>query len=248
MIPEEDFAEVAGILEPELAFVRLETRFRKALETNLENSQSNEAFESYVIEYMNHTIAAARFLNLDLLDFWEVPHPGSTNEIHARYRAFITEIDYYKVQIQLACLRGPREFSVGLSTTDKERLRFFVQQIKEVIDEAHLSDDKREALFNKLNAFLAEVDRNRAPWDRFSDIVIGIAAVGGKAAEKLEPARKWLDSIARLLGNNKEVENSQPQLPKPTIKKIEHRRQISDQSGKNSAAQKRGDMDDEIPF
>jgi hypothetical protein len=248
MISEADFAEVAATEEPELAFVRLESRFRKTLEDNLESSQNNVTYEAYIIEYMNHTLAAARFFNLDILEFWTVPEPGTADEIYKRYQQFTTEIDYYKVQVQLTHLRRPKDFSVGLSTTDKEKIRFFIEQIKTVIDKAGLSTEKREALFNKLNAFLAEVDRSRASWDKFSDIVIGIATLGGNAAEKLEPARLWIDSIAKLLGNNKEVENSQPHLPKPSTKRIENHSQRSSQSENQPTSQRGRDPDDEIPF
>jgi hypothetical protein len=61
MISDEDFATI-DIRDPQMAFATLETRFRKALETNLENSQSNEAYNSYLIEYMNHTITTQRRL------------------------------------------------------------------------------------------------------------------------------------------------------------------------------------------
>jgi hypothetical protein len=186
MITEDEFAEIAGIADPALAFVRLETRFRKKLESKLESSENNEAYKSYVIEYINHTLAAARFLKLDILDTWEVPKHSSTTEMYNLYRDFTTEVDYYKVQIELAHLQQTKEFSVGLSTGDKERLRFYVEQIKGIIDEANLTPEKRDALFNKLNAFVAEVDRNRASWEKFCDMVIGISSVGGQAAEKLE--------------------------------------------------------------
>jgi hypothetical protein len=44
MITDEDFAVVADIKDPQLAFATLESRFRKAVEANMENSQSNEAY------------------------------------------------------------------------------------------------------------------------------------------------------------------------------------------------------------
>ena len=117
MISEEDFATI-DIRDPQMAFATLETRFRKALETNLENSQSNEAYNSYIIEYMNHTIAAARFLELDILQEWSVPS-RNTSDLNEKYHAFITEVDYYKVQIRLAQLRTSIAYSVGLSGADK---------------------------------------------------------------------------------------------------------------------------------
>lgn len=246
MISEDDFAAAAGVSDPNMAFVRLETRFRKVLEGNLEASQNNYSYGAAIGEYMNHTLAAAQFFKLDFLDFFEVPDPNDET-ISDTYRHFMTLVDAFKVRVQLEYVRSPIEFSVGLSNSDKEKLRFYVAQMKPIIDAANLTEQKRDALHDKLNKFLEEVDRNRAPWTRFGDIVISMANVGGEAFEKLEPARKWIDSIAKLLGHNKEIENSQPKLPKPTQKKIEDQRPRST-TPTTRAVKTRGDMDDEIPF
>jgi hypothetical protein len=96
MITEEDFAVAAGVTDPRMAFVRLESRFRKVLHENLDDMQSSGAYDAYVIEYMNHTLAAARFFNLDFLDFWEVPSRRS-NDISDKYHDFVVLVDAYKV-------------------------------------------------------------------------------------------------------------------------------------------------------
>lgn len=241
MIDEADFAAAAGANDPNMAFARLETQFRKALNANLEASQNNYSYGAAIGEYMNHTLATAQYFNLDFLDFFEVPDPDDDN-IGDKFRRFTTLVDSFKVRVQLEYVRSPIEFSVGLSNADKQKIRFYVEQMKSVIDAAKLTEEKRDALHNKLNKFLAEVDRNRAPWTRFGDIVIYFANVGGEAAERLEPARKWIDSIAKLLGHNKEIENSQPKLAKP------EKRKIQDQRPQPATGKKRVDLDDEIPF
>lgn len=246
MISEEDFATI-DIRDPQMAFATLETRFRKALETNLENSQSSEAYNSYIIEYMNHTIAAARFLELDILQEWSVPS-RNTSDLNEKYHAFITEFDYYKVQIRLAQLRTSVAYSVGLSGADKVKMHFYVEQMKGIIDAANLTQEKRHELYDKLNKFLKAVDQNRAPWERLGDLVVGFSTVTGESLEKLEPARKWIDSIAKLMGHNKEIEDSLPQLPRPPLKKIEHKPEEAPVVTKKPAVAKRDDLDDEIPF
>lgn len=57
----------------------------------------------------------------------------------------------------------------------------------------------------------------------------------GDSAEKAEPARKWLDSISRLIWGAKTDEEEAKRLPGPReIKQIE--------------GPKKADMDNEIPF
>ncbi len=120
MISEKEFA-VASADSPEMAFVRLERKFRAAYETNLENSGGN-AYDHYTVEYINHTVAAAKALGLDLcreLESLEVGKPtldaderhaqyaiSTENELHARYRIFRQVVDHFAVQIQIAHVRS----------------------------------------------------------------------------------------------------------------------------------------------
>jgi hypothetical protein len=67
---------------------------------------------------------------------------------------------------------------------------------------------KKERLYAKTNSFLAEVDRDRTRFEQFSKLVIALALLGGEAAQEFEPARKLINSIARLLGRSKEFEDS----------------------------------------
>src|SRR5579863_9585221 len=78
MIKEEDFAAAADG-PPDIAFVRLERKFREILEQNLEASQSGGASNHFIIEYMNHTLATAEALGLDFLEFYAVPDDNSSD-------------------------------------------------------------------------------------------------------------------------------------------------------------------------
>jgi hypothetical protein len=121
-----------------------------------------------------------------------------------------------------------------------------VERIKNVIDTSSLATPKKERLFDKLNAFLAEVDRDRTTWEAFSDFIIGLAHLGGEAAQELEPARKLIDSISRLLGRAKEFEDS-AQLP-PRSKPRQLPAPKKGLPPPKTDYSSRGAMDDEIPF
>lgn len=73
MISEEDFAAAASDSDPNMAFLRLESRFRQVLKDNLDRSDNNYSYGIAIGEYINHTIAAAQYFNIDILDFFEVP-------------------------------------------------------------------------------------------------------------------------------------------------------------------------------
>jgi hypothetical protein len=153
-------------------------------------------------------------------------------------------VDHFKVQVQIDHARSYNRFSVALDPTEKDKLRNYVAQIKKVIEECSLAQPKKERLYDKINNFLAEVDRDRTPYDQFADLVINLAHLGGEAAQELEPARKLINSIARLLGRAKEFEDSAPTLaPSP-----KHRQIPAPQKTLPPPPNKDGDMEDDIPF
>lgn len=241
MISEDDFEEISG-LEPELAFVRLERKFRDALNAKLQDADNNNAYNSFIIEYMNHTIAAAGALDLDILKNWKIPSHATSKHLADIFHDFTTEVDHYKVQIQILHIRTPQRYAVALTASEKEKLRHYVAQIKTVIDNSSLSNDKKEELYNKINAFLAEVDRNRTRFEVYSDLAIAVARTGGEMAKELEPVTRLINAIARLLGASKQIENER--ISQFEKKKLEPpKRQLPAPTKPD-----RDDLDDEIPF
>jgi hypothetical protein len=240
MIPIDEYAKIIRGRTPEMAFLELESRYRSVLERKMEHIENNYSYNSIAIEYMNHTLAAAQTLHLDILNGWSVPSHAD-RDLSDRFHDFTTAVDNFKVQVAIDHARGENQFSVALSKPQKDQIRHFVQQIKDVIDNSHLATEKKERLYDLINQFLAEVERDRTSWQVFSDLIIGVAHLGSEAAKELEPARKFIDSISRLLGRAKEFEDSAPQLPPPSTP-----RQLPPPP--KNALPKGGDLDDEIPF
>jgi hypothetical protein len=239
MISEEDF-EVASEASPEMAFVRLERKFRAAYEQNLEGSDNGASFGHYTLEYMTHVVAAARALDLHLFDLWEPP--ATERDVYERYKDFRRTVDGFTVQIQITHIRSGARNSVALDPSEKTHLRAYAEKMKEIIEGSSLLPAKKERLFNKLNAFIAELDRDRTALQSFTDLVIALATAGGDAAKELEPAWKWVRLLGAILGARQERE--QTHIPAPP-KKIEGpKRQLPPPQKANG----RPAMDDEIPF
>jgi hypothetical protein len=181
-------------------------------------------------------------LGLTFLDDWELPDENGS-DIGNQYRKFRTEVDHYSVQIQIAHIRQGPKNSVGLNDSEKKHLRAYADAIKAVIDQSDLVAAKKDRLYDKINAFIAELDRERMPLQKFHDIVMSLATTGAEAADKLEPAWKWVRLGAELLGVRQETE--QQKLPAPP--KLEGpKRQLPPPPKKVNGS--RRDMGDDIPF
>lgn len=242
MISIEDYQSCISPHDPEMSFVHLEARYREVLNKNLDSTDQSGAFNSYVIEYMNHTYAASRALGLDFLEGWDIPSHSARHGVHEKFNDFTTAVDHFKVQVLIDRARVHHQYSVALTPDEKDKLRNYVREMKNFIDKSSLSQDKKDRLYTKLNAFLAEVDRDRTRLEVLSDMSIAIAHIGGEVAKELEPVRRLMDSISRLIGRNMDNAPAMPRLRKPAIRKLEAPKKDTEQPAK------RDDMDDEIPF
>jgi hypothetical protein len=243
MIKEEDFAAAADG-PPDMAFVRLERKFREILERNLEDSQSGNASEHFIIEYMNPTLATAEALGLDFLEFYTIPDDKSSN-VYDEYKRFRQAVDSFTVRVQISHIRLGPAHTVPLNADEKKHLRAYITKIKEIIDASSLATAKKERLFDKLNAFLAELDRDRTALQKFNDMILSLANTGGEAADEMEPAWKWARLAAAMLGVRQETELTK-QLPPPSKKLEPPKRQLPPPTRRDKKPS--ADMDDDIPF
>ncbi len=240
MISEEALANLPD--DPELAFVKLEKKFREEMNANLEHAENNSLIEAAYRQYMNHTSAIAQALGLDILKEWQ--KAGETGNVFDIQRNFVADVDHYIIQIQIAHTRRSRGYSVALDPATKAKIRHHLSQIKETVDRLEVPQDKKDRLYDKILALEGEVDRDRTRFDAYSALFLEAASTTGKAARKLKPLMKLLQPITILFANAKDTENTQLRLPPaPTLKRLEPP-QLKLPSPEPPAP----DLNDDIPF
>jgi hypothetical protein len=242
MISDDELVDLPD--DPELAFVQCERKLRNRLLDSLRESEGYD-IASYKLEYINHVVAIARGLNLPFFDNYNVP--TVEKNIESFYTQFLQDVDHFTVQIRMRHARRSKLYSVALDRATKQKIRHYLDQIKLVVDDSRVFQRKKEALYSKINALADELDRDRTRFDAAMALVLEVSATAGEAVENLEPARKWIDSIARLLGRAKEAENTAaPRLPGPMERKrIEPPRRPAEEE---KSTEMFDDLDDEIPF
>jgi hypothetical protein len=241
MITDEELAQLPD--DPELAFVEFERIMRARLNEQEEKAARAEySADSYQLEYMNKVLAASKEYGIEALTGWRVP--SVRDDIAAACTQFEADVDHFTMTIRIRHAPRNRRNSVGLDGNSKTKIHHHIEQIRNAIEQADLPEAKRDALFDKLHVFLLEVDKSRTSLDAGMAIYIAVCDGIGQGFKKLEPARRFIDSIAALLGRAKEVEDSlRPTLPAPRERKqIEAPRK---QLEPPSLWQRN---DDEIPF
>ena len=96
-------------------------------------------------------------------------------------------------------------------------------------------------MFDKLNAFAAEVDRNRTRTERMSAFVVELCRAASKAHEELKPIFDTVDRIFDWIDKAKKL--------KDVIADWEERKKIEPpRKSLPPQSDKAGDLDDDIPF
>jgi hypothetical protein len=169
----------------------------------------------YYLEYINEVSAAAREFDIEPLKSQLVPQVSDAN-LYQAYLQFTHEVDGFTTQIRLRRLKRNRRNSVGLDGNTKTRIHQYIQKIRTVLNKIEIPEPKRDALFGKLDAFALEVDKSRTNLQSVAEVYLTVCTVIGEGFNKLEPVRRFIDSIAALMGKAKETEDSLRALPFPT--------------------------------
>lgn len=225
--------------DPEQAFIQLERHFTSELELDLHHASSAPDRESAYIEYMSKTVGAAAACGVDIGDHWQIPSHASEYSVVDNVRDFQSAVRRVILQTRIAAARENKQNTYVLSGPDKEKIRHFVDRIKEIIDAANLSVDKHDSLFAYLDKFVRAVDQQRTNPQALSSLLIGMANTGGEMARKLKPARDLIVSIAKVFTPYQERDEAKRQLPQPTPRRrIEHK----------PAPQTEREVEEDIPF
>jgi hypothetical protein len=203
--------------QSEDAFVEFEKIVRKRINDKIHEDAQEQWGNSdvYYLEYINEVSAAAREYDIEGLRNWKVPQVGYPN-LYQEYLQFTHEVDGFTTQIRLRRAKRNRRNSVGLDGNTKTKIHQYIQKIRTVLNKFELPQPKRDALFNKLDAFALEVDKSRTNLQSVADVYLTVCTVIGEGFNKLEPVRRFIDSIAALMGKAKETEDSLRTLPSPT--------------------------------
>ncbi len=196
--------------DPASAFILLEEQFYIEFVREKRNNLTQDVPDSCYAEYMSKTIAAASMFGIGRVENWKIP--SNSQEIYSEFFAFRNYVLQVVTKIKIQSGVKKKSESIYLNSEIKEKICDYISKIKIVINDSNIDESKKDCLMDKLSAFENEVGRNRTRIQSYGEMIVEFAGIFGDAAEKGEPVRKWLDSIAALIWGAK---NEQQQLPAP---------------------------------
>jgi hypothetical protein len=229
--------------DPELAFVHLENHYKSEMETAIENSNESQVVIYHKTRYMHQVIAVAT--SLDIVAIKEYTIPSKQDNIWEFYEKFSLAVLNLTIQIRIAHAKRRKKYSVSFSSAEKQKIRHYLNQIKELIDESNCPIEKREAILKRLNDLAEEVDKDRTKLEKIADNLRYLARLSGDVErDGAEPWWKWVKLIFGIVDDAKEKENENSgTLPKPN-----ERKKIEAPKTEIDGPEAERDLDDEVPF
>jgi len=213
-----EFDELLDLPEDrELAFFQI-ARMQRKIFDDIRNFESNpQRLNDAKIDYINNIVTAADALGIDDLCNFVVPQPHVNAD--QEFRKLDLKLQQFTLRIRIVHSRRAKSYSVALDDGTKAKIKHHLDQLKEVVAKLEISEQKRDAIIRKIFALEEEIQRSRTRFEVFAALILESATVAGEAGERLEPWRKWIDSISRLLGIAKDKDQDPPSLPSPPEKK-----------------------------
>lgn len=233
--------------DPEVAFLKLERSFREECDRAIAAGEYESDPSGDRFRYANRVLAARTALGLPkiLADWGTLDSGDFTIDV---YRNFIGDVEHCRTILEIQHSRRDKGLTIRFDTTAKSKLRHHLTQIRDFVGKLEIDDWKRGDLLKAINALEQEIDRDRSRLGVAGDFFVKFAGILGESAEKAEPARKWVDSIARLIWGAQMQERSNA-LPTPSEKRQipVPPKQITAPK-RHPASRQAASSDDEIPF
>lgn len=193
--------------------------------------------------YVDTLIAFDEVHNLGILTTYRNP-PNRDDKFSDFFQDFRRHAEITSQKIMMEAARrvkvGAQQIVV-LDAAARQAIHALIGAIREKLNELTLPEKKRESLFNKLNSFAAEVDRNRTRPEAFYAFAVETARAAREVNDELKPLQNTIDRVFDWLDKAKKAWDALP--PWSERKKIEGppKRVPQPTTPVN-------DLDDDIPF
>jgi hypothetical protein len=194
---------------------------------------------------MNVIVAAAKryeikpFVSMSVLTY--------SNYRETDHRQFKADLDHYVTQLILDKSLRSRQDTVAILPNSKERIRRYVSGLRQCIEQANMTDAKREALFQKLEAFEAELEKRRLNTMMVARFSYFILSMPGTIWASAEITHKLVTSVMQVVAEAKAAEVVTKALPAAAPPKaLSAPREVKQSAFAGCAFS--NDLDDDVPF
>jgi hypothetical protein len=207
--------QLEGLPDGDLeAFVAFEPLLRAKVVGPRNTSKRLDAERDYAVYMIAFT--EARNIDLDVED----AIPASDSDFKVFFERLMSRVDVTLAIARMALANQRKKsdttFHIGISF--KTQIGGHLTAIRKIVQEATLSDAKREAIFNRIEKLQAEVNRDRTKTETAVGLWLDITSAISHGAERLDPAIDRLERIMKVFAEARD-EDTATRLPAPPEQK-----------------------------
>ena len=243
------FQEIMEIPVTPEGFLRYVELARLQFNRAASNFSHNDSTSDLEISFMSQVSSAALQYGIDEADKLDFDgfYSTSNGDEYADFRQFDRILHSIETRMQIALARQHQAKEFALTDSDKSKIHFHVQQLRERIDSSDLPEATKTALHRKLDELLGQLNGKRVNLAATLVIISGVLTAIGIAESDAIQLPKAVAAIGRVIGEAKEHHD----INSPAPKKLGFQ-PVGRAAAVNPAPAPResfsADLDDEIPF
>jgi hypothetical protein len=202
--------------DPQIAFMTLVRHMQRRLADGTAGLDPDNQYEWQQIDelrhsFMNVVVAAAKRLEIEPFMNMEVPTLQEFRDTD--HRQFRADLDHYLTQLMLDnSIRNKRD-SVEILAKSKDRIRAYVHNLRECLEQANMTSAKREALLKKLDIFEQELEKRRLSFLSVTRITLELLAIPGGLWASADVANRLITNVMQVVAEAKAAEDETRKLP-----------------------------------
>lgn len=235
--------------DPRVAFMELVNYAQRRLSEQTDKLDPTDQLESIRLDEINHSfmnviVAAAKRLEIEPFTAMDVPDYRNFGINH--HRDFRANLDHYVTQLMLDNRIRAKRDSVTILPVSKDRIRAHLNGLRQCIEQANMTDAKREALLFRLDEFERELEKRRLNIMAVALLTCQVLAIPGGVWASAEIVQKLTTNIMQTVAEARAAEEETRKLaPTAPFKALSPPRK---ENSRRASTKPNYDLDDDIPF
>lgn len=234
-------------LDDDEAFLAFEESAREAYEQGIRDAHPEASWEPHYLTYMTHVREAAAEFGVERIAALEVIPPVRPQE----FEGFQQKVMAVTTRLKFRIARRIRPELIEPDTTDREKVKFRIRQLRNEIEHSSLPKSDKDALNGKLDELEREFEGKRVNRATVLVLLTACAALVHQAQGILlkgpETVVSIMDTINMVIGKEEERRSLLERYRKPLA--IEDKSApVQQRKRPEPHMEYAANLDDEIPF
>lgn len=222
--------------EPMKRFLALEDICRTKMLQAITHETSSDYDEIIRLQYMMTVASAAETLGIN-----GISYPKEHTSPSSQLNSFFAQVTKLTTRLRLLSSGHGDAYSVQLANRTRGKITIQVNKLRDIIEKSDLPDERKNALFRKLDEFITELEQPRFSFSKAMAILAYIGLGVATTTSFLADAPDAIATITKLIGEDKAAETAE-------VTRLGDQPKLKALPRPETDGEKQFNADDDIPF